>query len=118
MSIFYFEMQGLNEKQKKSEKMGPLCRVYAHDKGPNGHFAVCIHTAKSPRGGHLCVLGAGKVRAGMVFAMRASRRRTAKVSFATHGKEAWHGKGCTHGKEMWHGNRKKRTAKFSRTATV
>jgi hypothetical protein len=55
MSIFYFKMQGLKEKQKKSEKLGALCRVYAHAKGPFGHFAVRIHTAKAPRGGHLCI---------------------------------------------------------------
>jgi hypothetical protein len=60
MSIFYFEMQGLKEKQKKSKKLGALCRVYAHGKGLFGHFAVCIHTAKSPRGSHLCNLGAGR----------------------------------------------------------
>jgi hypothetical protein len=53
MSILYFEMQGLKEKPKKSEKLGPLCRVYAHGKGPFGHFAVRIHTAKGPRGAHL-----------------------------------------------------------------
>jgi hypothetical protein len=59
MSIFYFEMHGLKEKQKKSEKLGALCRVYAHGKGPFGHFAVCIHMAKDPRGGHLYIRGAG-----------------------------------------------------------
>jgi hypothetical protein len=34
MSIFYFEMQGLKEKQKKSEKLGL--------------FVVCMHTWRSP----------------------------------------------------------------------
>jgi hypothetical protein len=43
MSIFYFEMQGLKEKQKKSEKLGALCRVYAHGKGP--FWSLCsVHT--------------------------------------------------------------------------
>jgi hypothetical protein len=55
MCICNFEMQGIKEKHKKQKILRSLCRVYAHGKGPFGHFAVCIHTAKTPRGAYLCV---------------------------------------------------------------
>jgi hypothetical protein len=97
MSIFYFEMQGLKEKQKKSKKLGALCHVYAHGKGPFGHFAVRIHTAKSPRGGHLCIAQpAGCVCLGLCRA-RSSRahgneqRHSPRQSMA-HGNATAHGK--------------------------
>jgi hypothetical protein len=57
MCIYNFEMQEIIEKQKKQKILRSLCHVYAHGKGPFGHFAVCIHTAKNPRGAYLCVGG-------------------------------------------------------------
>jgi hypothetical protein len=75
----------LKEKQKKSEKLGALCRVYAHGKGLFGHFAVRIHTAKSPRGGHLCIAQpAGCSASG--FAVRVPAGRTAMSDTTAHGK--------------------------------
>jgi hypothetical protein len=67
------------KKNKKTENTVELCRVYAHGKGPFGHFVVCIHMAKPPRGAHLCILGASWCAA-RAFAVRARRRA--------------HGKGC------------------------
>jgi hypothetical protein len=90
--------------------------VYAHGKGPNGHFAVCIHTAKRPRGGHLYTRGAGR---SPVQALCRASCRTA------HGKA----RGTTHGKHLarqLHNARQhcharqnqKRTVKIGRMAKI
>jgi hypothetical protein len=66
------------KKNKKTEITVHLCRVYAHGKGPFGHFAVCTHTAKG-HVAHTCVPLALCLCAGRVFAVRFCGRRTAKA---------------------------------------
>jgi hypothetical protein len=65
MSIFYFEIQRLNENRKNLKNWGL--------------FAVCMHTAKEPTWRAPVHSGAGMLRAGKVFAVRDGRRRTANV---------------------------------------
>jgi hypothetical protein len=58
MDIYVFTILKCR-KLKKKKILWALCRAYAHSKGPFDHFAVRIRTAMSPRGAHLCVMGAG-----------------------------------------------------------
>jgi hypothetical protein len=103
MSILYFEMQGLKEKQKKSEKLGPLCRVYAH--GKEATWLSPVHCGGV--GGHLCKL----------FAVRPAGRRTAKPMGRRTAKVP-HGSSTTHGSAGTHGKARKRTAKIGRMAKI
>jgi hypothetical protein len=128
MCICNFEMQGIKEKQKKQKILRSLCRVYAHGKGPFGHFAVCIHTAKNPRIAYLCVGGASWVcrqalcRACLFTAHskeagtthgNASRTATARHTAASSGTA----ERMTHGRGFAHGNVPGRTAANDGTAT-
>jgi hypothetical protein len=67
MSILNFEMQGLKEKQKKSEKLGGLC---THGKVTTRQRTHVVVTCA------FGVLGGGT---GKVFAVRAGGRRTTKT---------------------------------------
>jgi hypothetical protein len=54
--IYFLWNAGNETKIIKKQRVQGLCRVLVHGKGPNGHFAVRWHTAKTPRGAHLCNL--------------------------------------------------------------
>jgi hypothetical protein len=104
MSIFYFEMQGLKEKQKKSEKLGALCHVYAHGKGP------CAYTRQRP---HVAVTCASHSRLGVSasgFTVRSSswahgnEQRHSPRQSSAHGNAIAHGKGCSTTKDLTHGS--------------
>jgi hypothetical protein len=77
--------------------------VYAHGKGPFGHFAVCKHTVKRPHGCHLYTRGAG----------RSPVQALCHASCGTaHGKA----RGTTHGKStarQLHDARQRRDARQS-----
>jgi hypothetical protein len=103
------------KKNKKIENTVELCRVYAHSKGPFGHVAVRIHTAKAPRGSR--ILGASWCAA-RVFAVRASRRAHSKRCRWAHGND--NGTALTRrtAKSRCTAKAPRRTAASARTATT
>jgi hypothetical protein len=109
MSIFYFEMQGLKEKQKKSEKLG-LFVVCMHTAKDHLVTLPCAYTRQRP---HVAVTCALHNRLGVYasgFVVRASSR--------AHGNEQCHSprQSMAHGNAIAHGKARRTAKDTERTA--